>query len=280
MDYDERSAGTMANSGMGLNEVLKKGFGDPRFYQRLEQMALLHSRKNKDYAEGGKQGHLGNFERTSTIKRLYPGFDWSSPFGTAMDFMLKQLDAAFILYAQKRLSVTDENVPMRLQDVSIYSVIGSLLWSDEQKEATAPKTQRYEISSEASGAAKKYSETQKDEYPQVDKPIEERCRCGCWEGLPHNPNYMFTEANLTQSILKNVEKFAPDPSTKTERPKHVGRIDCQCIRCGMNKGRPPSHAPNEKHEGWQFRECTVPSCNLCRRHRELNPSNRHPWVNP
>ena len=117
-----------------LEAILKKGYGDPRFYELLRHMAILHGAKNKDYAQGGKQGHLGNFTRVSDIKKLYPGFDWSSPFGTAIDYMLKQLDAAMILYSVNRESVTDENIPERLQDVAIYSGIATLLWQDEQTE--------------------------------------------------------------------------------------------------------------------------------------------------
>ncbi len=115
-----------------LESILRRGYGDPRFYNLLRKMAILHGSKNKDYAQGGEQGHLGNFTRTSAIKKLYPGFDWSSPFGTAIDYMLKQFDAAMILYSVGRKSVTGENIPERLQDVAVYSNIASLLWQDEQ----------------------------------------------------------------------------------------------------------------------------------------------------
>ena len=115
-----------------LEAILSKGYGDPRFYELLRKIAILHGAKNKDYAQGSKQGHLGNFTRTSAIKKLYPGFDWSSPFGTAIDYMLKQLDAAMILYSVGRESVTGENIPERLQDVAIYSGIATLLWQDER----------------------------------------------------------------------------------------------------------------------------------------------------
>lgn len=108
-----------------------KGYGDPRFYAILHEVAKLHSQKNYDYAKGSKQGHLGNFYRSSIIKRLYPGFDWTSPFGTAIDFMLKQLDAALLLYATNRKSVTGENIAVRLRDVTVYSVIAAILYSEE-----------------------------------------------------------------------------------------------------------------------------------------------------
>ena len=104
--------------------------GDPRFYQLLEEFKELHSRKNTDYSKGGKQGHLGNFIRVSEIKKLYPGLDLSSPLGTAIDYMLKQLDAALILYSTHRESVTGEGIEERLKDVAVYAILGILLERD------------------------------------------------------------------------------------------------------------------------------------------------------
>ena len=113
--------------------------GDPRFYQLLEEFKELHSRKNTDYSKGGKQGHLGNFIRVSEIKKLYPGLDLSSPLGTAIDYMLKQLDAALILYSTQRESVTGEGIEERLKDVAVYAILGILLRRDETTPVAAPK---------------------------------------------------------------------------------------------------------------------------------------------
>ncbi len=107
--------------------------GHPRFYEILEERAELHSKKNTDYAAGGKQGALGNFIRVSTIMKLYPGFDWDSPFGVAMVYMLKQLDAAFILRSTKRESITGEPIPSRLMDMSTYTDIAQVLVEEENK---------------------------------------------------------------------------------------------------------------------------------------------------
>lgn len=104
--------------------------GHPRFYEILEELSDLHSRKNTDYAAGGKQGPLGNFYRVSTFKQLYPGFDWASPFGTAISNMLKQLDAMMILSSTARNSITGEGVPERLQDMAVYTVIARILWEN------------------------------------------------------------------------------------------------------------------------------------------------------
>lgn len=105
--------------------------GHPRFYDLVAEITALHNRKNTDYAAGTKEGPLGNFHRVSAIKQLYPGFDWDSPFGVAMGYMLKQLDAAFTLRSQKRESVTGEPVRERLKDVAVYSLIGMIIEEEE-----------------------------------------------------------------------------------------------------------------------------------------------------
>lgn len=112
--------------------------GHPKFYQILNELAELHSRKNTDYAKGGKQGALGNFHRVSEFKQMYPNFDWTSSFGTAIDFMLKQLDALMILAATKRKSITGEPVEARLNDIIVYATIARILW-EEANEATVTK---------------------------------------------------------------------------------------------------------------------------------------------
>jgi len=121
-----------ANEQKKVSEDRYGGHGDPRFYQIVDEIARLHSMKNQDYAKGGEQGHLGNFYRSSAIKKLYPNFDWTTPFGTAIDYMLKQLDAALILASTQRESVTGEDIPTRLKDVGVYSLIAAILWSDSR----------------------------------------------------------------------------------------------------------------------------------------------------
>lgn len=108
--------------------------GHPRFYELVEDITDLHDRKNTDYASGTKEGPLGNFERVSVITRLYPGFDWDSPFGVAMIYMLKQLDAVFTLRSQRRESVTGEPIQTRLRDVTVYSLIGQILVEEEEEQ--------------------------------------------------------------------------------------------------------------------------------------------------
>lgn len=122
-------------AGHSKTTLVLEGFGDPRFYEKMARNAQLHSKKNQDYAKDSMQGHLGNFKRVSIIMKLYPGFDWTSPFGVAMLYMLKQLDAAFVLYSTRRHSVTSEDVNTRLRDVGVYAPIGEILWEEEEAEA-------------------------------------------------------------------------------------------------------------------------------------------------
>lgn len=107
--------------------------GHPRFFEILEEVADLHNKKNTDYAHGLMQGPLGNFHRVSQFKKMYVGFDWTSPFGTAIDFMLKQLDAMMILRATKRESLTGEPVAARLRDVVVYTLIAEILEEEERR---------------------------------------------------------------------------------------------------------------------------------------------------
>jgi hypothetical protein len=100
-------------------------------------MRDLHSRKNSDYAGGSESKPLGNFERVSIITKLYPGMDWDSPFGVALIYMLKQLDAALVLRSTKRESVTGEPVGSRLKDIANYAVIAMVL--EEEERGQTPK---------------------------------------------------------------------------------------------------------------------------------------------
>jgi len=123
------------------------GYGDPRFYALLRKFANTHSRKNQDYAKGSAQGHLGNFKRSADFLKLYPGFPWDTPFGIAIIYALKQLDAALILASTQRDSITGEPVTERLKDVAVYSAIASILWDEsherrKDRKASKPLTSK------------------------------------------------------------------------------------------------------------------------------------------
>lgn len=109
-----------------IAKVLRKMFpyGHPRFIPlQLEKMEL-HSNKNLGFACKGDS--LGNFNRVSAIKQLYPGFDWTTPQGTAMDYHLKQYDSFMI---QKATGIIDKVEPpiKRLRDMSVYTDIMAIM---------------------------------------------------------------------------------------------------------------------------------------------------------
>ena len=105
--------------------------GHPRFHEIIQAMSDLHDRKNTDYAAGMDEGPLGNFERVAKIMRMYPGLAWDGPFGVAVCYMLKQLDAGLTLKAQRRESVTGEPVTSRFLDVAVYAVLAIILEETE-----------------------------------------------------------------------------------------------------------------------------------------------------
>lgn len=111
----------------------------PRPVEILRALEKLYTQKNTDYARDTAEGPTGNFVRVAQIMRLYPGVEWSTPFGVAVTYMLKQLDAGLTLISQKRESVTGEPIASRLTDVALYAVLGIVL--DEESKSKPEEQQ-------------------------------------------------------------------------------------------------------------------------------------------
>ena len=109
-----------------------KRHGHPMFYEILEGLADLHSRKNHDYASGGDP--LGNFKRRATFYAMYPGLDLSDPTVIALVDSMKQLDAALWFLSNKHTPMV-EGKSDRLRDVAVYAVIAMVLELEKEKEA-------------------------------------------------------------------------------------------------------------------------------------------------
>lgn len=107
--------------------------GHPDFIPMLVSNMDLHSRKNDTYARGGDPA--GNFNRVSSIKQLYPGFDWTTPAGTCIDYMLKQFDSFMWQYAGKYEDDL-EGLDARLKDVNVYSVLARILVKEEKEKSS------------------------------------------------------------------------------------------------------------------------------------------------
>lgn len=99
-----------------------KHYGHPDFYKTLEEMAELHSAKNKDYTHGGDP--LGNFHRVSAILKIW-GFD-IPPVLVALIYALKQQDAYMWMLSQDYDGET-EDIHHRFMDDAVYKVIADIL---------------------------------------------------------------------------------------------------------------------------------------------------------
>lgn len=111
--------------------------GHPRFYELLQELANLHSRKNFDYAAGGNP--LGNFERRAKLYSMYPGLDLSDPTVVALVDAMKQLDAALWMKSNGHTGKV-EGIIDRLRDVAVYSIIEMVI--EEAKEGTLTSSSR------------------------------------------------------------------------------------------------------------------------------------------
>lgn len=120
---NERSAKPLVKS---VYKILTR-HGHPRFYELTALEEDLHSRKNEDYAGGGRA--MGNFERVSTFLAMFPGFPLASPHGVALVYMLKQLDAALWLLATKREGKV-EGVADRLGDIGVYAKLARIMYEE------------------------------------------------------------------------------------------------------------------------------------------------------
>lgn len=102
------------------------------FIQASIDEMVLHNKKNKEYTQGGDK--LGNFNRTAAIRKLYPGFPWSSPVGVAMSYLMKSMDAVMWGLSTNRDLVID-TYDERLADVGVYIKIMRVLLKEGKKDA-------------------------------------------------------------------------------------------------------------------------------------------------
>jgi len=111
-----------------MKEEVKK-FGHKRFYEILDELAILHSKKNRDYAT--PEDPLQNFRRVAMWCREYnlitPGHE---PMKVAIIYMLKQLDAALKLLRDDEEGRV-EGIPERLRDVAVYTLLMEILYGEK-----------------------------------------------------------------------------------------------------------------------------------------------------
>jgi len=112
-----------------INLEKKKLSGHPRFYEILEELADLHSKKNKDYASA--ENPLANFTRVGQMCKQWnlvtEGYE---PVKVALIYALKQVDAALKLLGSGEKGGV-EGIPDRLRDIAVYAILAEILYTEE-----------------------------------------------------------------------------------------------------------------------------------------------------
>ncbi len=126
-ELQEERETRMSDIAEELRELCPHGHKDyiPMLLENMEH----HSNKNYGYAHGGDA--LGNFNRVSVIKKLFPDMDWATPTGVAIGYLLKQFDAALWQLSKGYEDTTGEVPARRFRDVTVYSAIIELLLKEE-----------------------------------------------------------------------------------------------------------------------------------------------------
>ena len=105
---------------------INKYNGHPMFYKILDELALLHSVKNRQYAN--KETPFGNFTRTGDgfcKKLINPNID-NKALATALMYMAKQVDGVYDMVGEAKKDTPDE-LEDKLKDIAVYSIIGIIL---------------------------------------------------------------------------------------------------------------------------------------------------------
>ena len=104
-------------------EVKKVIHGHPRFYEILEQMKELHSRKNHDYA--GTSDPLKNLRACERLEL--------APFIGVMVRLQDKWSRLEEFIKSGQLMVKNESVIDTLMDNAVYSVLAIILYEEQQK---------------------------------------------------------------------------------------------------------------------------------------------------
>ena len=107
---------------------MTKRYGHPMFYELLEQMADLHSRKNHDYA--GEADPLSNLRECEKIG--IPA--WKGVIVRLQDKWKRLTNFALT----DTLKVKDESFEDTLIDNAVYSVLCVVLWRESKKTTGEP----------------------------------------------------------------------------------------------------------------------------------------------
>jgi len=121
MQEPKRTFVRHSDGGLEVKDTLH---GHPRFYEILEQMKELHSRKNHDYA-----GTADPLKNLRACKRLE-----LEPFMGVMVRLQDKWSRLEEFVKSGQLMVKNESVIDTLLDSAIYSVLAIILYEEQKKE--------------------------------------------------------------------------------------------------------------------------------------------------
>jgi len=104
------------------NPKTKKQYGHPRFYEMLEAMAELHSRKNHDYA--GTSDPLKNLRACERLEL--------DPFMGVMVRLQDKWSRLEEFVKSGKLMVKGESVKDTLMDNAVYSILAIILYEEQE----------------------------------------------------------------------------------------------------------------------------------------------------
>jgi hypothetical protein len=105
-----------------------KRYGSPRFYELLDELATLHSRKSHDYA--GTIDPFSNFRESEKL-----GIEAWKGIAVRLTDKMSRIQA---FARQGELLVNDEGLIDTLKDNAVYSLLAIILFEESKKRENAP----------------------------------------------------------------------------------------------------------------------------------------------
>lgn len=112
----------------GEEEEEEKRYGHPRFYEILENMAKIHSRKAHDYA--GDEDPLSNFRQVAAIMRQIKGLEAIEDWHIGIMFIAVKFFRLINLLARGE-DAENEPVEDTLTDSSVYGILTRIMREED-----------------------------------------------------------------------------------------------------------------------------------------------------
>ena len=114
-----------------MEDKYKEYAGHPRFYEIIEELAKLHSEKNRQYASKDKP--LDNFNRGAILAdKLFNHSIKNKNLADLLILMGKQVVAVYDMVGDSKENCID-SLEDKLRDICIYSILAIILNKEGSK---------------------------------------------------------------------------------------------------------------------------------------------------